>query len=320
MNEASVFLGIDIAKAKFDACLCAPGQAPRQSSFRNDPSGFAALRQWVGSVGPLRVGLEATGAYWMGLAHALHGLGWEVYVLNPAYVKAHGQACGQRHKTDRVDAALIADFMARHECEPWQPLPAELEELRELMRLYQDIVGVGAGLAQRREGLRTAGARALLEEITGLVQAFAQRVLRRAQEQARAHPELQKPVDSLRSIKGIGVVSALTLTAELPRGRSARSVACWAGVTPRFFESGTSVRRTPKICKQGSDYVRQMLYWPAITALRCNPAMQPFKERMAQSGHNKMQTIGGAMHKLLRWAVGVINSGQTFDPSIHLAT
>jgi transposase len=241
-------------------------------------------------------------------------------LLNPAYVKAHGQGQGQRSKTDRVDARLIADYLRTHDCEPWAPLPAELEQLRELMRLYADVTALAASMAQRKESLRTSLAAKLQAEVTASLQQFAKQILQTAQAQARQHPSLAQPIRCLRSIKGIGPVTALTLTAELPRHRAARSVAGWAGVTPRQFVSGDTVYKRPKVCKQGSDYVRHVLYWPAITALRFNPAMQAFGQRLQQRGLNKLQIIGAAMHKLLRWAVGVINSEKSFDLSFHATT
>ena len=318
MNDC-VVLGIDIAKLKFDACLVLPGQGSRRKVFSNDAAGFAELRVWVrdqSAVGP-DVAVEATGSYWIELAEALHRIGWPVFLLNPAYVKAHGQSRGQRGKTDRIDAALIADFLQKHrqDCEPWQPLPAELEELRELMRLYNDVRGVAASLGQRGAGLRTAAARALQQEVTQMADQFAKRILKAAREHARRHVSLARPVENLQTIKGVGEISALTFVAELPRGRAARSVAAWAGVTPRPYESGASVRKRPKLCKQGSDYVRQSLYWPAVTALRCNPVMQEFARRLEKSGHNKMQRVGAAMHKLVRWASAIIHTGQPFDPA-----
>lgn len=315
-------LGIDIAKVKFDVCLRLASGQSRQNTFSNDPAGFALLEDWLRpyALDQLQVGLEATGAYWMNLAQHLHQQGWTVCVLNPAYVKAHGQARGQRSKTDRVDARLIADYLAKYPAEPWQPLPEELEQLRELMRFYSDVTTLKASAGQRAEGLRTALARDLQAQLTRLLQDFARKVLQAAKTQAARHPSLSQPVKLLTGIKGIGEITALVLTAELPRGRSARSVAGWAGVTPRQYESGQSVHRRPKMSKQGNDYVRQALYWPSITALRCNPAMQPFAQRLAASGHNKMQIIGAAMHKLLRWAVAIIDTEKPFEPSFHVPT
>jgi len=315
-------LGVDIAKAKFDVCLQLTEGGLRRHSFANNADGFVQLRHWLHlhQAGPLRVGIEATGCYWVSLAHDFHAQGWVVHLLNPAYVKAHAQSQGRRSKTDRVDAQIIADYVATHHCEPWAPLPAELEELRELMRLYADVTSVAAGVGQRREAFRTAIARKLQAEIATALKEFARRVLKTARTHARQHATLAQPVECLESIPGIGPVTALVLTAELPRNHAARSVAGWVGVTPRHVESGQSIHRPPKLCKQGSDYVRHCLYWPAITALRCNPAIQCFARRLQAAGLNKMQIIGAAMHKLLRWAVGVMHSAKPFDPALHVTT
>jgi transposase len=319
--KTEMILGIDVAKAKFDVCLIL-GQGQKQTAFPNTPAGLEQLQSWLQThrVQNLHVGIEATGSYWMSLAHDLYRRGATVFLLNPAYAKAHAQAQGRRSKTDRVDARLIADYVAKHECEAWAPLPAELEELRELMRLYADVTAAAASMAQRREGLRTALAQQLQLQVTESLRNFAKKILQSARTHARQNPSLEQPVRCLESIKGVGPVTALILAAELPRGRAARSVAAWAGVTPRQFESGETVHKRPKLCKQGSDYVRRSLYWPAITALRFNPAMQAFAHRLQKAGLNQMQIIGAAMHKLLRWAVGVIDSQKPFDPSLHATT
>ena len=88
------FLGIDMAKAKFDVCLQLAQGGLRSQSFPNNAAGFDQLQHWlqVHQAGPLRVGIEATGCYWVSLAHQLHAQGWVVYLLNPAYVKAHAQS------------------------------------------------------------------------------------------------------------------------------------------------------------------------------------------------------------------------------------
>jgi transposase len=157
----------------------------------------------------------------------------------------------------------------------------------------------------------------LQAQVTQALRTFAKQILATARQHVRQHPSLEQSFEHLDSITGVAQVTALVLLAELPLGRSARSVAAWAGVTPRQHESGTSILVRPKMCKQGCDYLRQTLYWPAITALRCSPHMKVFARRLEDAGLTKMQIVGAAMHKLLRWSVGVINSKKMFDPSLH---
>lgn len=321
--ETLARLGVDIAKTKFDVAFYLPGGALHQYTFANDSTGFAELLDWLKARLKgleLHVGIEATGSYWIALAIKLHEQGYRVSLLNPAYVKAHGRSAGSRTKTDRSDARLIADYIAKHDCERWEPLPAELEELRELMRFQADVLQLTLAASQRAEGLRTTLARQFQSELTRWLKAFGKRVLASARTHVRQHAALQQQVNCLQSIPGVGELTALRLVSELPRGRSARSVAAWAGLTPRQHESGTSVHRPARLCKQGSDYIRTSLYWPAITALRCCPAMQAFAKRLQQAELNPMQIIAAAMHKLLRWAVGVLNSENNFDPSLHVTS
>ena len=320
ITQASGILGVDIAKAKFDVCLRLVDQPSQWRTFSNSQAGFSALVEWLRAQGldSVAVGMEATGPYWVELACHLHQEKFAVYLLNPAYVKAHGQSRGSRTKTDRTDAGLIADYLATHSCETWEPLPAEQEQLRELMRLYADVTALAVSAGQRGEGLRTHPAQELQAQLAQSLEEFAQRVLARASQHAQQHQSLKEPLERLDSVPGIGEITALVLVAELPRARAARTLAGWAGLTPGQFESGSSVHKRPKMCKQGSDYVRHSLYWPAITALRCCPAMQIFGRRLEAKGLNKMQVIGGAMHKLLRWAAGVINSREMFDLSRHM--
>lgn len=315
-------LGIDMAKAKFDACLQLSDGQRRERIFTNDPAGFVELQRWLEQhgIGNVEAGIEATGCYWVSLAHYLYSHKHRVYLLNAAYVKAHAQSRGRRSKTDRVDARMVGDYVVKHDCEPWVPLPAELEELRELMRLYADVTALAVSAGQRGESLRTSLARKLQHQVARSLKEFARKVLKAAQAHAKKHASLKTPVECLETIDGVGTITALVMTAELPRGHSARSVAGWAGVTPRHFDSGTSVHKKPRLSKQGSDYVRRSLYWPAVTALRCNPIMRTFGQRLKGQGLTSMQIIGAAMHKLLRWAVGVINNGKPFDPSLHALT
>jgi transposase len=100
---------------------------------------------------------------------------------------------------------------------------------------------------------------------------------------------------------------------QLQTFRSARHAAAYAGLTPRHCESGTSVRGRTSLSKIGSARIRKALYWPAITALRCNPLLRAFGQRLRERGKTKMVVIGAAMRKLVHLAYGVLKTGQPFN-------
>ncbi len=131
----TAWLGIDIAKQKFDVALNWKTRR-RAKVFRNDAGGWQALLRWLKDLGidQVHVCLEATGRYGDGLALHLHDAGHRVSVVNPAQIKHFGRVKLGRNKTDRADAALICDYCRLFEPATWAPPSAALRQLRDLVR------------------------------------------------------------------------------------------------------------------------------------------------------------------------------------------
>ena len=130
------------------------------------------------------------------------------------------------------------------------------------------------------------------------------------------HPDLKRKRDLLTSIPGIGETTAGSVLAEIPhldRFESAKAVAAYAGLSPRQRRSGTSIHGRPRLCKTGNSRLRKALYMPAIVALRFNPVLRLFAERLGAAGKHKRLIIGAVMRKLLVLAYGVLRSGKRFD-------
>jgi transposase len=137
-------------------------------------------------------------------------------------------------------------------------------------------------------------------------------------QQLRLQESFQTNLALLRSIVGIGVVTAAKLLAEfadLEQYESAKAAAADAGLTPSHYESGTSVRRRSKLSKMGKVGIRAALYWPAITAMRRCPAMRAFAQRLAARGKPKMVIIGAVMRKLVHICYGVLKHQTPYDPA-----
>src|SRR5256714_6880486 len=101
------------------------------------------------------------------------------------------------------------------------------------------------------------------------------------------------------------------------RGGSRRrcGAAAYAGLAPRQYRSGTSVRKRTRLSKAGNARLRKALYLPALTAIRFNPLVGVFYERLVAAGKAKMAAVGACMRKLLMIAYGVLKSRTPFDPS-----
>jgi transposase len=135
-------------------------------------------------------------------------------------------------------------------------------------------------------------------------------------------PHLKQQRDLMDSIPGIGSLTAAKLLAEcrpLAAFDDVRQLVAFAGLNPAHHESGTSVRKKALISKCGSSAIRAALYMPALTAMRCNPVVRPFAQRLRTKGLVPLAVITAVMRKLLHLVFGVLKSGKPFDPNFALA-
>jgi len=318
----AAWVGIDVSQHTLDACLLpGPGAKPRHSTFANDGAGHAALLAWADRQAPdAAVGfcLESTGAYGEALALALSAAGRHVSVVNPARVKYAGLMCGCGNKTDRADAKLIAEYAARERPPAWQPPRPEVRELQALTRRRDDLRALAA-----REKTRLAGPgltdaeRKSVRRTAAFLAREADRLARQADERIAASEALRADRELLESIPGVGAATAQAILAEMPepaRFATAQQAAAYAGLAPREYASGTSVKRRTRLSKAGNARLRKALYLPALTAIRFNPLLKRFFERLVGAGKSKMAAVGACMRKLLMIAYGVLKSRAPFDP------
>jgi transposase len=137
------------------------------------------------------------------------------------------------------------------------------------------------------------------------------------------HPNLKAQPQILTTIGGIGQQSAAVLFGEMGNVqayKNARQVAAHAGLTPVERSSGSSVHGKPRLSPMGNARRRNALYWPAIVAMKHNPLLKVFSERLLERGKVKMQVIGALMRKLLHQAFGIFKSQKPFDPNFLSTT
>lgn len=318
-RPASIWLGIDIAKASFEACLRLAGRTVR-GQFENTPAGFVKLDRWLAKrqVAQAHVCLEATGRYSEAVAEHLHAAGHTVSVINPARLKAFGQASLTRTKTDQTDAALLAEFCRQQQPAAWSPPAPAQRELRALVRRRESLRGMRQQEANRlSSGEASPAVRHSLEAVLAVLDEQLAQVEQAIAAQAASDPALRRQTELVDSVIGIGQTTATALLAEIDFGAypSARQLAAQAGLTPRQRQSGTSVHGKPRLSKQGASQLRKILYFPAIVAMKHNPVIRAFAQRLAERGKAKLAIVCACMRKLLHLVYGVLKSGLPFDPN-----
>ena len=303
ITPETTFVGIDVAGRELVAAA-GPGPVRR---FANDAGGIAACRRWLTSLGaPLRVGFEATGGHEYRLWAALDAAGIAAGQLNPARVRAFGRARGRLAKTDPCDARLIAGYMAGTG-DPGRRLPpANLLRIKGLCTKRRQILALRKTVGAQARQTADPELAAIEAEQIALFDAQIARLDARIAEAIAADPDLARADRLLRSIPGIGPVTAATLIAEMPElGALAEpAAAALAGLAPIARDSGNHAGK--RFIQGGRKTVRDALFCAARVAQRWNPALRAFSDRKKAEHKPPKQVTCAVARKLVVIANAVL--------------
>ena len=318
-----LFVGIDISADELVVAVERDGELLPVTSFENDTPGHRKLIRWLTkSRRPVRVCLEATGVYGFDLSLALHRTkGVEVMVANPRAIKDFAGAFLQRSKTDALDAVVLLEFVKRMPFQVWQAPPVEIQQLRAVSRR---ITALTKNMAMEKNRLHASDHSEELtkftrDDIASHVEYLAQSIRRLGEEAVamiRQSPELSRRFDHLVSVKGIAQASATQILAELavlPGDMTSRQWVAHAGLDPRQHDSGTSIHKPARVSKAGNKYLRSALYMPALVAVRHEPNVRAFYEKLIARGKKPLQAIVAVMRKLLHAIYGMLRNDRDFE-------
>lgn len=294
-HHTYLYVGVDIGKSILVVHLL-----NRSFSYPNTPRGHAAILRRCQRTGQtIHFICEATGGYQHAFVAAAQAQACAVTSLNPRQARDFARARGLRAKTDRIDAAMLTAFGQTFTPSPDQPQdPAQIEL---------------AALAARRQSLAVQ----LAQEKTRLaapspacVQLFILPIIRAIEEQlalleAELHarianaPATRAKLNRLRQVEGVGLVTALTLLAQLPElgSLTRKQAAALAGLAPLARDSGA--HQGQRHIGGGRAPVRRALYMAALTASRCNPTLKAFYQQLCQRGKKPKVALTAVMRKLL---------------------
>jgi transposase len=312
-------VGIDIAKEKFDVCLLDEASQAHNDIFANSKSGINKFHRWLKKRGAktAHICLEATGIYGDLLAETLHKRGYVVSVVNPSRIKAYAKSQMRRNKTDALDATLIADYCRTQKPLAWTAPSPEVKELQALVRHLDDLKQERQRANNRLEAQRVS--KTVQTQLRAQIR-FLEKQMKETEALISQHidnfPKLKQQRDLLKTIPGIGDITACVLLAELgdiSRFDNIRQVVAFVGLNPRQHQSGKK-NTTHGISRMGRASLRAALYMPAIVAKRRNPILKVFAERLEQRALKGKQIIVAIMRKLIHLAYGILKSGRAFDP------
>ena len=312
------YLGIDISQDYVDADL--PGGVQR---LDQTPAGYVALLAALPADAVCV--LEATGPYGLRLLAALHQAGQAVCVVNPLQVRRFAQSQLRRSKTDRTDAQLLSQFGRAFTPALHQPSARWLTQLQQRQALLELLQGQRTALRNHQHALRQSpwpdpvSTQALDAELARLDQQLAE-LEKSLADDAQAH--CGADYARLQTIPGVGPRIALALLLAGPGLKAFagwRQAVAYAGLCPRHYESGSSVRGRPRLSKLGDGRLRRLLYVGAWSASRANPACQALYQRLLARGKAKPQALCAVAARLLRQAWALVVHQRNFDPTFHLS-
>ena len=318
-----IAVGIDIAKAKFDAVIRQDkGSAKKQKKakhkvFDNNEVGFQNFLAWLGVPAKehSHICMEATNSYGFALAYFLTGQGYNVSIINPKQIKAFAQSDLKRNKTDKLDAEIIAEFCYQKSPRYWQPVSEKMQEFQALYRRWEVLKDMIAQEKNRLDSERNALVRASIESHLSYLEQQGEALEAALATHVQTDPLLHQRYTLLESIPGIGKVTSYCLLAEVPFEvfSHVNELVAFAGLNPSVHTSGQFQGKT-KISKVGSARLRKALYFPAIAAAQHNPLIRPLVQRLEHAGQCQLYILCAVMRKLLHFAFGVLKSNSPFDP------
>jgi transposase len=295
------------------------------NTFGNNAAGHQALLAYLlRGTERARVCLEASGNYSLDLALTLHAHRQvEVSVVNPRRARRFAESLGERSKTDPVDARVLCEYAMRMPWVAWVPPNLLALRLRSLTRAIEDLVVIETQEKNRRHSLLASQALPALvirdlERHQNYLQLRITRLRREALRLIARDPELDRRFRLMLTTPGIGETSALQILGELavlPDTLDARQWVAFSGLDPRRFISGTSVEKKPRISRGGSRHLRRALYMPALVAIRHEPYLRAFYQRLLARGKAPLQAVVAVMRKLLHAFFAMFRSDHSYDGS-----
>ena len=311
------YVGIDISKLSFDVALKNEKEKYSHYKFSNDLKGFKALLKLIKSSQSICV-MEASGPYYLNLATYLNKQEIGVCVINPLIIRRFCQMRMMRAKTDKKDAQMIAEYGKTETPSPWNPEADYVLELKQMQAFVEQLNKNRTGFIRQKEAFsfNSAPSSLVIKGLCKMIKSIEKEIqLIEEKMEILIKIEHQNLFNQLQSIPGIGRKTALALivlSGGFTKFENAKQLCSYVGLSPRIFESGTSVKGRSKICKMGMSRIRAMLYVCSWTAKKYNKACIELYDRLVEKGKPKKVALIAVVNKLLKQAFALATKNEFY--------
>lgn len=325
--ETHYFLGVDLSKKKFDVALTMDGKNFHEAQIENNPTAiqlfFRNLKKQLSSLNQVMVCLEHTGIYGFPLLDFLVKNQIKV-ILEPAMQIKQSQGM-VRGKNDRIDAKRIAiyAYKNRESLRFWHPQRHCIQQLKALLLLRERMVKVKVQLeVPINEGEEFIASSILKQTVANCqktlraLQSDIERIEREIEALMSSDEQLTQQCKLVTSVPGIGKITALNIiisTQEFSKIQDAKKFACYAGVAPFEFSSGSSIRGKTRVSKMANITLKKLLHLAAMAAIRYSDEMKTFYKRKVDAGKNKMSVLNAVRNKLISRIFACIKNNRLYQ-------
>jgi transposase len=312
MKEHIRSIGIDVSKDQLDVFVSPDNQS---WSVPNDQAGCSTLVERLRSLCPKWVILEATGGFENPVLVELCSAGLPAIRVNPRNVRNIAKGLGKLAKTDEIDAKILASYgpIAKPSITPLKP--PDLQELTDLVLRRHQLIAILTAETNHLSSASKAVRQGIVSHISWLKKRIKD-LNSDLEKKITANPSLQIKDQVLRSTPGVGPVLSATCIARLPElGQiSNREITALVGLAPFNCDSGKF--RGKRSIWGGRADVRCALYMGALAAIRFNPVIRQFYQRLVKAGKAKKVALTACMRKLLVILNTIVRKSTPWDPPI----
>lgn len=325
MKDYKYFFGVDVSKKTVDI-TCITGDNSIHQKFSNDAAGMQELLDWFKELNIVfdqtLFCMETTGLYCFTLTEFLTSHEIDTWIEHAIQIK---KASGMtRGKNDKVDSKRIALYATKHleRLHLWTPVSATLQKIKHLAALRERLVKTQQRLIIPIQEFEDVGnhsmAKTLNKSIKSTLAAIEKDLTNLESQMIKIINEddnLKKLYLLITSVVGIGLVTGVSLliyTNGFTRLKDVRKLACYCGVAPFEYSSGTSIRGRTKVHQMANKKLKTNLYLAAMSAIRWDPEIKSYYNRKTDEGKPKMCVINAVKNKLLARVVAVVNKQQPY--------
>lgn len=310
MNEKELFVGIDVSKRTLDIMILPSAQT---WSVANNDAGIESLVERIAKLSPTMIVLEATGGLETLIATALSVARLPLAIVNPRQARNFSKAIGRLAKTDAISAEVLALFGQSLRPEPRTLKDEQLQELSAVLTRRSQLVVILTA-EKNRLGSSPQAVRQDIEEHIVWLEKRIKDINETLAQHIRNSPLWREKDQLLRSVPGVGPVLSVSLIAGLPELGSldSKKVSALAGVAPLNCDSGKY--RGRRIIWGGRAHVRSALYMGTLAAIRYNPVIKNFHQRLIAAGKAKKVAITACMRKLLTILNAMVKNSTWWKP------